>query len=47
MSNDIITEVFVIELNSFGMRSGAGLFSWDEVSDFQILMNGPLEFRII
>eukprot|EP01126_Amoeba_proteus_P038935 TRINITY_DN4082_c0_g1_i13.p1 TRINITY_DN4082_c0_g1~~TRINITY_DN4082_c0_g1_i13.p1 ORF type:complete len:220 (-),score=31.85 TRINITY_DN4082_c0_g1_i13:1265-1924(-) len=37
--------VMMIELNPWATTSGAALFSWSQ--DRLILMNGPLEFRIV
>ena len=45
--NEIVDDLVVIELNSFGMRSGAGCFTWDNEKDYEIMLNGPEEFRIM
>lgn len=37
--------VVVIELNPWATTSGAALFQWS--ADRTVLMNGPLEFRIV
>jgi hypothetical protein len=37
--------VLVIELNPWATTSGAALFQWS--ADRSVLMNGPMEFRIV
>lgn len=46
--NDLQEDNFtiaLIEINSYGMRSGAALFDWD--NDYHQLMYGPFEFRVL
>ncbi len=38
-------KVMVIELNPYGEKTGAALFSW--VDDRKILYYGPFQFRVI
>eukprot|EP00826_Nyctotherus_ovalis_P024370 TRINITY_DN18864_c0_g1_i1.p1 TRINITY_DN18864_c0_g1~~TRINITY_DN18864_c0_g1_i1.p1 ORF type:complete len:568 (+),score=110.31 TRINITY_DN18864_c0_g1_i1:67-1770(+) len=45
-SNEI-DKVIVLELNSFGVRSGSGLFDWDKEEDLRIMLNGPFTFRVV
>eukprot|EP01009_Symbiontida_sp_KSa7_P007369 NODE_4170_length_358_cov_321.857605_g3584_i0.p1 GENE.NODE_4170_length_358_cov_321.857605_g3584_i0~~NODE_4170_length_358_cov_321.857605_g3584_i0.p1 ORF type:complete len:98 (-),score=32.03 NODE_4170_length_358_cov_321.857605_g3584_i0:65-331(-) len=38
--------VCVLELNSFGLRSGAAMYNWDDEADCLQLFQGPFSFRI-
>ena len=41
-------DVVLIEINSFGMRSGGSLFDWTNDADYQQLFNGTVcEFRVL
>jgi len=41
-----IKAVQIIELNSFGFRSGSCFFSWDNEEDYRVMVKGPFQFRI-
>lgn len=41
-----IKDIRMIELNSFGFRSGAGLFSWDDQEDYTAILHGDLVLRV-
>ena len=45
--NEKIEGIIILELNSFGVRTGSGLFDWDKKEDLWTILNGPFEFRII
>jgi hypothetical protein len=42
-----IASIIVLELNSFGIRSGSGLFDWGKEEDLNIMLNGPFTFRVV
>ena len=41
-----IKDIFVIELNSFGFRTGSNMFDWGDEKDYEIMTKGPYEFRV-
>ena len=43
---EVIKDIFVIELNSFGFRTGSNLFDWDNEDDYHQMVNGPYSFRV-
>ena len=43
---EVIKDIFVIELNSFGFRTGSNLFDWGNLDDYEIMTNGPYHLRI-
>ena len=45
--NNELRNILLLELNSFGIRSGAGLFAWDKEDDLNIMLNGPFTFRMV
>ncbi len=46
-ADERVEKIIVLELNSFGVRSGAGLFDWDREEDLRTMICGPFEFRMI
>ena len=41
-----IKEIFLIELNSFGFRTGSNFFDWNNQNDYEIMTKGPYVFRV-
>jgi hypothetical protein len=41
-------DIFVVEVNSYGFRSGACLFDWDTAADMEVLTGAsPFEMRVV